>query len=405
MGSRLKIKKSEVITFLLLLPLYRPPYLATAKFTFLDVFFVYGKVVSFAITLLVFFSKIQTKLKKKRSFETAIYLAFFVWLFVCGIANKNMSEIGSSFLPVITVIILFLSYLDDDVTKVLNPLGLILYIYVLINFATVILFPHGLYSDNVNEMSTRVEYSWFLGYRNPQVRILLPAVSISFISDIVKYGRVKVKSLFLLLVSLITIVLIKSSTALIGFSVFILIYIVRMKWNIRVKPIWFLLYNAVFFVGIVILRLQNLFGFIIVDVLHKDLTFTGRTFIWDQALLKILINPLLGNGATEFPIGSYFVATHPHNFMLYLLVKSGLIGFLLFAASAAICAKKLEKNQDSKIAQILIMEFCGFFSMTVTESITEAIFFWLIIIMGICVDSILGKGNINDRNSNTIKGQ
>lgn len=405
MDSRLKIRKSELITFLLLLPLYRPPYLATAKFAFLNAFFVYGKVLSFTVAILIFFSKIQTKLKKKRSFEISTYLAFFVWLFVCGIANQNMSEVGSAFLPVITVIILFLSYLDEDVTKVLNPLGFILYIYVLINFATVLLFPQGLYSDSVNEMSTRIEYSWFLGYRNPQVRILLPAVSISFISDIVKYGRVKVKSLLLLIVSLITIVLIKSSTALIGFSVFILIYIVRMKWNIRVKPIWFLIYNAVFFVGIVILRLQNLFGFVIVDVLHKDLTFTGRTYIWDQALLRILKNPLLGNGATEFPIGSNFVATHPHNFMLYLLVKSGLIGFLLFVVSAVICAKKLEKYQDSKIAQILIMEFCGFFSMTVTESMTEAIFFWLIIIMGICVDSIFGKENINDRNCNTFKGQ
>ena len=171
-----------------------------------------------------------------------------------------------------------------------------------------------------------------------------------------------------------TIILIKSSTALVGFSVFILIYIVRMKWNIWVKPIWFLLFNVAFFIGIIILRLQNLFGFFIVDVLHKELTFTGRTFIWDQALLKILRHPLIGNGMTEFPIGSYFVATHPHNFMLYLLVKSGLIGFLLFAVSAVICAKKLEKNQDNKIAQILIMEYCSFFSMTVTESMTEAIF-------------------------------
>lgn len=404
MNFGLKIRKSEMLIFLLLLPLYRPPYLAIAKFSYMDAFFVYGKIVSFAIAILIFGSKIQKKIRKRRSLEIAVYLAFFVWLFLCGIANNNMAEIGSAFLPVITVIILFMSYLNEDVTKVLNPLGFILYIYVVINFATVLLFPHGLYSDSVNEMSTRVEYSWFLGYRNPQVRILLPAVSIAFISDIVKYGRVKLNSFFLLVISLMTIILIKSSTALVGFSVFILIYIVRMKWNIRVKPIWFLLFNVAFFIGIIILRLQNLFGFFIVDVLHKELTFTGRTFIWNQALHKILRHPLIGNGMTEFPIGSYFVATHPHNFMLYLLVKSGLIGFLLFAVSAVICAKKLEKNQDNKIAQILIMEYCSFFSMTVTESMTEAIFFWLVITMGICIDSFYEKENESDWNCNTVKG-
>ena len=252
MNFELKIRKSEMLIFLLLLPLYRPPYLAIAKFSYMDAFFVYGKIVSFAIAILIFGSKIQKKIRKRRSLEIAVYLAFFVWLFVCGIANNNMAEIGSAFLPVITVIILFMSYLNEDVTKVLNPLGFILYIYVVINFATVLLFPHGLYSDSVNEMSTRVEYSWFLGYRNPQVRILLPAVSIAFISDIVKYGRVKLNSFFLLVISLMTIILIKSSTALVGFSVFILIYIVRMKWNICVKPIWFLLFNVAFFFMILI---------------------------------------------------------------------------------------------------------------------------------------------------------
>lgn len=404
MNFGLKIRKSEMLIFLLLLPLYRPPYLAIAKFSYMDAFFVYGKIVSFVIAILIFGSKIQKNIRKRRSLEIAVYLAFFVWLFVCGVANNNMAEIGSAFLPIITVIILFMSYLNEDVTKVLNPLGFILYIYVVINFATVLLFPHGLYSDSVNEMSTRIEYSWFLGYRNPQVRVLLPAVSISFILDIVKYERVKLKSLFLLLISIITIVLIKSSTALIGFSVFIMIYIFRMKWNIRVKPIWFILYNVAFFFGIIILRLQNIFGFFIVDVLHKELTFTGRTFIWDQALLKVLRHPLIGNGTTEFPIGSYFVATHPHNFILYLLVKGGLIGFSLFAVAAILCAKRLEQNQENKIAQILIMEFCGFFSMTVTESMTEAIFFWLIIIMGICIDDIHGKEYNYDWNCNTTKG-
>ena len=74
--------------------------------------------------------------------------------------------------------------------------------------------------------------------------------------------------------------------------------------------------------------------------------------------------------------------------MLFLLVKSGFVGFLLFTVSAIICAKQLEKYQERKVIQVLIMEFCAFFTMTVTESITEAIFFWIIIIMGICAENL-----------------
>lgn len=391
MTPNLKIRKSELLTFLLLLPLYRPPYLAIESFSFLDAFFVYGKVLSFIITLIVYVKKKIKRCKKLNriyALEIAGYLCFFICLFLSGVINNNMSEIGSAFLPVITVILLFMSYIDDDVTKMLNPLRMILYVYVMINLITILMFPNGLYTAGVNEMSTRAECGWFLGYRNPQIRILLPAVSISFICDIIKYNRIKLKSLILLFSALLTVILIKSSTAMIGFTIFILIYFIRLKWNIKVKPIWFLLYNIVFFVGIILLRLQNSISFFIVDILHKDLTFTGRTYIWDQAILMFMKNPIFGNGATEFPIGNYFVATHPHNFMLYLLVKSGLIGFILFAVSAVICAKHLEKFQENKVAQVLIMEYCAFFSMTVTESMTEAIFFWLVIIMGICVDSL-----------------
>ena len=39
MNFELKIRKSEMLIFLLLLPLYRPPYLAIAKFSYMDAFF------------------------------------------------------------------------------------------------------------------------------------------------------------------------------------------------------------------------------------------------------------------------------------------------------------------------------------------------------------------------------
>ena len=410
MSKKILVRKSELLIFLLLLPLYRPTYLATESYTFLDAFFVYGKLFSFFVALILYISgKINSskmRFNKKRAYSIAIYLLFFVCMLVSGLINHNMAEVGSAFLPVITTIILYIRYVDDDVTKFLNPLSILLYLYVFINLITVVLYPNGMYSANVNEMSSRIETGWFLGYRNPQVRILLPAVSLAFICDIIKYNRVRIKSYLLLLAALLTVVMIKSSTALVGFAVFLIIYFIRWKWNVKVKPIWFLAFNGVFFLGIVVLRLQNLLSFLIVNLLHKDLSFTGRTIIWDQAILLIIQHPLFANGATQFPIGNYFVATHPHNFMLYLLVKSGIVGFLFFTVSAIICAKQLEKYQESKVIQVLIMEFCAFFTMTVTESITEAIFFWIIIIMGICAKNLSDyEENKYDRDRNTIKSK
>ena len=390
MKSSLIVKKAAVVVFLLLLPLYRPPYLATEPFSFLDSFYVYGKIIAFAVVLVnyIFTRLFRHKVKgKKRMLETIVYLSFFACLLVSGLLNNNMSEVGSAYLPVITIILLFLSFIDD-ISLFLIPLSTLLYIYVVINLITVLLFPEGLYSSNVNEMSTRIEYCWFLGYRNPQIRLILPAISTSMICDVIKYGNVRLKSIILLFAGLITVILVKSSTGLVGFAVFLSLYFLRLKWNIKVKPKWFLIFNLVFFLLVVIFRMQNAISFLLVNILKKETTFSARTIIWDQALLLILTNPVLGTGATQFPIGSFFVATHPHNFILYLLVKSGLVGFILFSISAYFCSYHLERTQDNRIAQILIMEFGAFFTMTVSESMTEAIFFWLLIIMGIYVDTI-----------------
>lgn len=413
MNSRLKkwyiLRLSDILCFFLLLPLYRPPYLATEGFTFLDGFFVYGKILSFIVVVLMYARKAIRKKINYKNTETigiVIYLCFYLCVFVGGIINGDMSNVGSAFLPVITAVLMFLYYLEDDITKMLYPLSLILTAYVVINFATVLVFPEGLYSQKVNEMSTRIEYSWFLGYRNPQIRVLLPAVAISFICDVIKFGKIKVKSIALFACSVMTVFMVHSSTAMIGFAVCIAIYVLRLKWNIKVRPIWFVYLNIGFFIFIVILRLQNIFSFFIVNILGKTTTFSARTIIWDQALLQVYAHPLFGTGANEFAIGSYFVATHPHNLFLYLMLKGGLLGFGFFLMAMIICSKRLNECQDSLIIQILIMEFCAFFTMTLAESMTEAIFFWLVIPMGICSKKLL-KYDVrrvkNDWNSNTTK--
>ena len=51
-----------------------------------------------------------------------------------------------------------------------------------------------------------------------------------------------------------------------------------------------------YFYGIVLLRLQNIFSFIIQNILGKDLTFTGRTRIWDNAIEFIKARFIIGYG-------------------------------------------------------------------------------------------------------------
>ncbi|MFR3202482.1 MAG: O-antigen ligase family protein [[Clostridium] leptum] len=58
----------------------------------------------------------------------------------------------------------------------------------------------------------------------------------------------------------------------------------------------YLILNILLFFVIVIFRMQNLFAFLIEDILHKNLTLTGRTVIWDRTLELIGEKPILGHG-------------------------------------------------------------------------------------------------------------
>jgi O-antigen ligase len=94
------------------------------------------------------------------------------------------------------------------------------------------------------------------------------------------------------------------------------------------------------FFSIVVLRLQNIFSFFIEGVLHKGLSFTGRTDIWDKAIAMILESPFLGYGIAQS--GKVYRLSkhkyyHAHNAFLEVMVEGGvfaLIAFLLMLERA-----------------------------------------------------------------------
>lgn len=83
---------------------------------------------------------------------------------------------------------------------------------------------------------------------------------------------------------------------------------------------------------------NSLAVFIVEDILHKDITFTYRTYLWDLALQVIGKSPLLGYGF----VGNEWFDSHlnlgigsgPHNFVLSILINGGIA---LLAQYVVIC--------------------------------------------------------------------
>ena len=133
--------------------------------------------------------------------------------------------------------------------------------------------------------------------------------------------------------------------------------------------------SFLFFFGIVVARLQQVFSPLIVQVLHKDITFTGRTEIWDLTLAYVKEHWLTGSGyltRADFPKmfpSDLFSYVHPHNFILSLLLQGGVILLVIFVIWTGISGMYLLKNRGYLSANLLLALLLAFLVTGLTEAL------------------------------------
>ena len=137
------------------------------------------------------------------------------------------------------------------------------------------------------------------------------------------------------IVSLFMVGSMTSLSMIILFTLYTLIPFAKLKKNILITTfIIFILFQ--FFVVFNGRGLENndLARYLVEDVLHKDLTFTHRTYLWDAALKIIPKSPIWGYGLVE---GEWYkahmssIAVGPHNFILAVLLNGGIILLIFYS--------------------------------------------------------------------------
>ena len=121
----------------------------------------------------------------------------------------------------------------------------------------------------------------------------------------------------------------------------ILYYLLSLKDMIAI-PLALIVMCITFFVAL--LTALNI-EFLVTDLLGKDLTFTGRTDIWNACIYMLREKPLLGYGYAAFWRGlgspseyvllraNWLAIPHAHNGFLDLSLEIGLLGLALFIIS------------------------------------------------------------------------
>jgi hypothetical protein len=267
----------------------------------------------------------------------------FLWLYLGCIAVSTLireDNLWSLINYVMTIgifgVLLELSLRDDPVMAV-NMLVMPLTVLILINFILLCLYPNGLCWGGTYGYSYN-----FLGIDNFLAPILVPYMFFTVLRSSMVHGKVNWFAYAMVVVSAVSLLLVWSATGLMGLLVALvfLLFFYEHRWQTLFNFDTALGLGGGLFFSIVLFRLQNIFAFFIEGVLHKGLSFTGRTDIWDKAIAMILESPFLGYGIAQS--GKVYRLSkhkyyHAHNAFLEVMVEGGvfaLIAFLLMIERA-----------------------------------------------------------------------
>lgn len=124
--------------------------------------------------------------------------------------------------------------------------------------------------------------------------------------------------------------------------------------------------------------------YIIEDILHKDISFTHRTYMWDSALKIIAESPIWGWGFVSLDWYKSFMnsyASGPHNFILSVFVNGGILLFSLLATIAYKTYIASKSYMTERRGQCLIFATVCLLFMSLMEMYPYPIMFYIFTLM------------------------
>lgn len=271
--------------------------------------------------------------------NTKIYLTIsliFIFFISAVVNNTNIVSVFQLSLYLLYPFLLFSVWADSS-TGTLNICKGITYglnTLVLINLSIMLFFPQGLYQTI---SSNTISYYYLFGAKNQMVAPIMTCLFFNMETAYRSYNKIITKtSLFMCFICAFELIIGGSGTGLIVLAAFIILCLFELKHQ-KISSNLSLIVLLASFLAIVIFRIQNIFSFLIVDILHKSLTLSDRTYIWDAAIESILSHPILGTGITDSLSGnvhlklSYLVKDiFAHDLYLDYLLMGGIPALCIF---------------------------------------------------------------------------
>ena len=377
--------------FLILIPFFKTDFLA--RFQVISTVFNLLKVLSVVFVVLTVYKRkyLSKKMQLLFLFSLTIIIPTLIYA-------GDKGAVLNYFIP-----FWCLSYLIDILNKEKKFIGTLLFIFeifIYINFITMIFYPLGMYSTGT--INTGIAYqNWFLGFKNILVCYFLPAYIISYLYMNITGN--KTRTVFLTIVIFISTLISGSTTTLVGIIILLLFSVfsfLQKQYKIFNFKNYFITI-IILFISIVICRFQNLFKFLIVDILNKDLTFTHRTELWDITLKAIANKPLIGHGwestyLRHLMYNSSTIIT-AHNQILEYMYFGGIIAIILLFIIINIANNDLKKYYKDKNIQIISLGFFIYQILNLTEVYLNPIMLLLLIFAVFGDKFVISNNEVTER--------
>jgi Lipid A core - O-antigen ligase and related enzymes len=246
-----------------------------------------------------------------------------------------------------------------------------------------IIYPDGIYVSTMDYSSLAVRYN-FIGMDNQTSPYFIVLMALTFYYAYLSKNKLTTMNKIDIFVSIVSIIYFWSATAVVGLAMFLMF-------------MWLHVYNpklaniktgykmvSILFIVIIIFNGQKIFSPFFEFVLNKDVTFSGRTQIWESAIAMISESPIIGKGIQESPNLVYFPRMldfrTAHNEFLQIIIHGGLVSIGLLLYQLRLVQKRLYANwRNGSVVASLSSGIIAMLIMMLSESYGQMLCFYVLI--------------------------
>lgn len=353
---------------------------------------------SFLIVLLYILKKRYSK------YQIVLFLFLIVSLIPTVIYGHDIIEWSKLFIKTFSISVYTELLIKYSLNKLFTSLICVLYPLIFLTFVTTLIWPNGIFGNEII----------LLGYDNSTVVLMITGSLLILISFLYLYKDDSRKILigFLpFLFSIVTYFIRWSVGAMLGclfviFMFFCIYFINKLKLKKLNKLLsfrFFYILSLIFFVLIVCLGIQKYFSFLIVNILHKDITLTNRTYIWLRCFKEISQHPFLGLGIMKYSnrLDLYGIY-HAHCNFLNILLESGFIGFFINVYLWLLVSNSLDKTKNCLIKYVIIVSLSSYLLMTSIDVIDNCELLYITLCISYFAPYLCRKKDKNDNNKKVL---